>query len=89
MTDTVSEFKARVARLRERYPEWREGQAVAHALCQALQCRNTYHAAFCDEAHHDLHIRPAESDEQIPAFIPAAVKAGVLDAPDAVQEGLL
>lgn len=81
--ETVSEFKARVQRVRERYPQWLEGTAVWNAMGshfmasdvlgspeQAVWARRI--AGGDDDPFHD--------NRRIPAFIAAAVKAGVLRA---------
>ena len=84
MTETVSEFKARVARLRERHPEWREGQACMSAMALCRLGATGRQRRFADRVFDytlrgiGSNIDPFHNDANIPAFIAAAVSAGVL-----------
>ena len=84
MVETVSEFKARVQRVRMERSHWREGQAywlamwfqeATNATPEQARWANSLDVssvAFC----------PLYDNRRIPAFIAAAVKAGVLREDD-------
>jgi len=84
MTETVSEFRARVARLLERHPEWREGQAYMSAMALCRLGATVRQRRFADRVFEYVlrgiggNIDPFHNDANIPAFLAAAVEAGVL-----------
>ena len=84
MTETVSEFKARVARLRAECPAWREGQAHFNAMAVAEFGPSSDQIQFCEivldaaPRGSSCPIDPYHNDANIAAFLAAAVEAGVL-----------
>ena len=77
MTETVSEFKARVARWRKRYFAEREGTAVFLAMAAETYGATLEQARFAGRLSGS-EIDPFHNDANIPAFLAAAVEAGVL-----------
>lgn len=79
MVEAVSEFKARVARLRERNPEWRDGQAHFNAMGYPSLGASPKQAKWAwGSGIAASEIDPFTDDTRIPAFLAAAVEAGVL-----------
>lgn len=78
MTETVSQFRQRVARLRSSYA-WRDGQAHYNAARCGFGGSQDQDAWLHDEVDNNGSERdPFHNDANIPAFLAAAVAAGVL-----------
>lgn len=77
MTETVSQFRQRVAQLREEYPKWRHGQTVFNAVSFMHLGASEGQSAFA-EHHRGRSLDPYHDDSRIEAFIASAVAAGVL-----------
>lgn len=77
MTETVSQFKARVAQLRDECPALRHGQTVFNAAAFMHLGATDEQAAFAEQ-HRGRLLDPYHDDSRIEAFIAAAVAAGVL-----------
>lgn len=80
MTETVSQFKERVAKLRSSYA-WRDGRAHYNAARRGFGGSQDQDAWLYDEVDNNGSERdPYYDDSRIGAFIAAAVAAGVLRA---------
>ena len=80
MTETVSQFKERVARLRERNPEWRDEQAYFNALGYPSLGSSVAQVKWAWKLDFASGAEPFFDDSRIDAFLAAAVAAGVLRA---------
>ena len=77
MTETISEFRQRVAALRDECPAWRHGQTVFNAAAFMHLGATDEQAAFAEQ-HRGRLLDPYHDDSRIEAFLTAAVAAGVL-----------
>lgn len=77
MTETVSQFKERVAQLRDECPAWRHGQTVFNAMAFMHLGASDEQAVFAEQ-HRGWKLDPYSDDSMIDAFLAAAVAAGVL-----------
>lgn len=87
MVETVGEFKARVNRLRKLYPHWRKGQTFWNAMAFPDPAEATPGQKKWVQSLEGPRIAfdPYFDDSKIPAFIDAALKAGVLREDDDAQ----
>jgi hypothetical protein len=76
-TETVTAFLARVDRVQPDYPLWRRGQVVYNCLWHEGFGATGEQADFVRFVDQDTE-DPFHDDSRIPAFISAAVSAGVL-----------
>jgi len=84
MTETLSEFRQRVARLQKEHPSWRYGQAVAMAMIGS-SCGARDEQAEWMISTGGVDASPYYEDARIGAFLRAAIEAGVL-LDDTAQE---
>lgn len=79
MTETVSQFKARVATLAFEFPACRDGQNVFEAMVYEGFGASDEQVLFAEQ-HRGRSLDPYHDDRRIDDFLAAAVAAGVLMA---------
>ena len=78
MTETVSQFRQRVAQLRDECPKWRHGQTVFNAMGYPSLGSSVAQVKWAWKLDFASGAEPFFDDSQISAFLAAAVAAGVL-----------